>query len=105
MLSISEVLAIGRLQGAQQRLKRPARASWSHSIISKAPVKGLRVFDVIFWSHGEALIRKQKDLQNSATEPVYLKPVPRLDHLYKSLGVILQITSFSRSNQWKVYGG
>jgi hypothetical protein len=51
------------------------------------------------------LIRKQKDLQNSATEPVYFKPVPRLDHLYKSLGVILQITSFNRSNQRKVYGG
>ena len=104
MLSISEVLAIGRLQGAQQRLKKARRAGVK-SVFLKAPVKGLRVFDVFFWLHGEALIRKQKDLQNSATEPVYLKPVPRLDHLYKSLGVILQITSFSRSNQWKVYGG
>lgn len=91
-------------RGRNRGLKRPA-AQGSNSVFSKAQVKGLTAFDVVFLSRGEALIRKQKDLQNSATEPVYFKPVPRLDHLYKSLGVILQITSFNRSNQRKVYGG
>jgi hypothetical protein len=47
MLSISEVLAIGRLQGAQQRLKKARRAGVK-SVFLKAPVKGLRVFDVVF---------------------------------------------------------
>ena len=77
-------------------LKGPPRGG-SHSVFSKESVKGLRAFDVFFLSHGEALIRKQKDLQNSKTEPVYFKPVPRLDRLYKTHVVILQNTSFSRS--------
>ena len=81
-------------RGRNRGLKDPPRASWSHSIISKAPVKGLRVFDVIFWSHGEALIRKQKDLQNSATEPVYLKPVFRLDPYIRCAGRLNSPLSF-----------